>query len=111
VPGQHVNRSLLASDRERHLNRALPAEIGEEPDQRFADRRMCRIKQPIEFLAAPPDPNVQFAAEGSGHTSDVPERGAGHQPAFHPRHGRLRHPTAKRQIRLAPPEPVPQRPN
>jgi len=89
VPGKHVDGALLTSDREGDFDSALPPEVREDPDQRVADRRVGRVKQPVKLLAMPANPHIQLAAKGDDHVAHVTEGCASDHATLDPGHGSL----------------------
>jgi hypothetical protein len=58
-----VDRAAFPANRERRLHLDGPAPAAKPTNERFDDRRMVLVQQPIEHLAAPSKPKVELRSE------------------------------------------------
>ena len=89
MPGEYVDRPPLASDQERHLRGALPAERNQDLDKPLHHGGVSGVQKPIQLLTAPPNPKVQLRAQAGHHLLHCPEWGLVEPTTFQPRDCRL----------------------
>ena len=66
---EDVERAALAPDRERDLDRDLPAAPAEPRREHGHQARVTRIQEPVELLAPPADPDIQICLQTSPRPS------------------------------------------
>ncbi len=111
MPRQHVDRPAFASDQERRLRGALPAERNQDLDEPLHHGGVSGVQKPIQLLAAPPNPKIQLRAQAGDYLLHRVKRRLIEPAAFQPRHCRLRHAAPQGEIRLPPAQSMSQRPD
>jgi hypothetical protein len=74
VPRQNVDRAALAQDRERHLDRDIPASFAEQYHRRVDESGVRLIEQPIEAFAAPAQLQIEARTQCTCDSAQDPER-------------------------------------
>src|SRR5438477_1878405 len=100
---EDVDHAPFAPDGERNLRRDNPfGHFAEQLGHLFMHRRVAGIQQPIELLAAPPEPNVKLSIERSGQLLDRFEVQTREVSTFCPRYCAARHTSSSCEVALRP---------
>jgi hypothetical protein len=103
VERQDIDDAAFTKDRERDFRRDDPfRHRTEQPRHLLVHRRMPCIQQPIEFIAAPTQSNVQLRVECSGETFHGLEAQPLQMATFGQRYCTARHLGAPRKVGLGP---------
>jgi hypothetical protein len=111
MPGQYVDRAALAADLEAHFGFGDPTSAEQASDSVVDQRRVCAVKEPIDRLASPVDPDDHTRLERTPDSLDHVEPKLTGATELEQRHGPPRHTCPRRQIDLTPARPLTKDPN
>jgi hypothetical protein len=83
VPRQDVDRAALAPDRERNLDRDLPACIAKERNGGIDESGVGLVEEAVEAFAVPSKPHVNLRPKGRGDSAQDANRNLVDQTALY----------------------------
>lgn len=100
MPSEHIDRTSLAPDAERHLNRTLPAKGPQASHQRVDQLSMGLVEQPIERFAVPSNSEIEVGAKRAYGIEEVSDHRPCERSCLDLLDGRARDPRSHRDIDL-----------
>jgi hypothetical protein len=110
MPGKDVDRTTFPENRERHLDRHLPAVLKQQFHGSLDETRMRRIEQAIKLLAPPPKSDIHASVKRPGNPHERCQRDVAGTPPLDRRNQAPRDAGALGDIVLSPASADPQGP-
>jgi hypothetical protein len=82
VPRKNIDRPTLPPDRERHLDRRIPASLAQQDHRRVDDLCVCLVEESVQALAVPAELQLETRTERGSHRAQDPERNCGNLTAL-----------------------------